>query len=81
MSDDKRLERIELKIDDTNDHLASIDVILQGQHITLKEHVRRSNLLEAKIVPLETHVYRVEGALKLITLLAAIAAVVELFRR
>lgn len=77
--DDKRLERIEKKVDDISEHLSSIDVTLGAQHISLKEHVRRTNLLEQKLHPVEVHVNRVEGALKLITLAAAIAAIVELF--
>lgn len=78
---EKRLERIEAKIDDSNDHLASIDVTLASQHASLREHIRRSNMLEAKMAPVERHVNRVEGALKLITLAAALAAVAEFIMR
>ena len=78
--DDKRLERIESKIDDAADHLASIDVTLGMQHISLKEHVRRSNLLEAKMAPIEKHVAMVNGALKLLGALAMIAGIIEAFR-
>lgn len=76
MDDDKRLERIEKKLDDSNEHLASIDLTLMEQHISLREHVRRTNLLEAKLIPIERHVSRVEGAIKLISILAMIAAIV-----
>lgn len=76
-SDEKRLERIEAKIDDTNDHLASIDVTLAQQHISLREHIRRTAILEDEIKPIKRHVDMVSGALKLIGLMAALAAVYE----
>ena len=41
MSDDK-LDRIELKIDQINEHIGSIDVTLGKQSVILEEHTRRS---------------------------------------
>jgi len=79
--DDPRLTRIETKLDDLSDHLSSIDSTLSAQHESLKEHIRRTALLEEDIKPIKVHVNRVEGALKLITLMAAIAAVIELVHR
>ncbi len=76
MSQDRRLERIEKKIDDQNEHLASIDRTLVEQHASLKHHIRRTDLLEKQIEPINKHVARVEGALKLIGLLATITAIV-----
>lgn len=81
MPDDKRLERMEVKLDDVSDHLSSIDVTLKGQHITLKDHIRRTALLEQDIKPIKRHVYMVQGALALITLLATIAGIVSLFKK
>ncbi len=74
----KRLERIELKLDDSNDHLAKIDVILEGQHITLREHIRRTALIEQQLVPINKHVSMVKGALALIGFLATLAAIAEI---
>lgn len=80
--DDKRLERIESKLDDSNEHLASIDVTLAEQHVSIKEHMRRTNLLEIELKPIKAHVNRVEGALKLLALIATVAAIIEfLWRR
>jgi len=75
--DDKRLDRIEKKLDDTNEHLSSIDVTLAAQHVSLKEHIKRSDMLEAKLAPVEKHVAMVSGALKLIGFMAAIIAIIE----
>jgi len=77
MSDDKRLERIEQKLDDSNDHLASIDVTLAAQHVSLREHIRRTAALEQEMKPIKKHIDMVSGALKLIGLLAAIGAIYE----
>lgn len=80
MSDDKRLERIETKIDDTNDHLASIDVTLRAQHIILDEHIKRTAALEDTVAPLKTKVDMAQGALALITLLGILAGIYEVFK-
>lgn len=81
MDDSKRLERIEKKLDDSNEHLASIDVTLMSQHVSLKDHMRRTQLLEQELRPIRTHVSRVEGALKLIALAAALATIIELMKK
>lgn len=77
MSDDKRLERIEKKVDDSNDHLASIDATLSAQHVSLKEHMRRTALLEADIRPIKRHVDMMSGALKLLGAVALIVGIIE----
>jgi hypothetical protein len=70
MDDQDRLGRIEDKIGDISGHLASVDITLAKQSVILDEHVKRSNLLEAKMVPLEKHSAMVSGALKLFGFLA-----------
>lgn len=78
--DNQRLERIEKKLDDTNDHLSSISITLTAQHISLKEHIRRTNLLESDMVPIKAHIQRVDGAVRLIKILSYIAGIVEVIR-
>lgn len=75
--DNKRLDRIETKIDDVSEHLSEINTTLGAQHVSIKEHIRRCNLLEEELKPIKAKVNMVEGALKLITLAAALAAIVE----
>jgi hypothetical protein len=79
MADDKRLERIEVKIDDISDHLGSIDVTLGAQHVSLKEHIRRTALIESELLPIKKHVNMIQGAIALITVLATIAGLVKIF--
>jgi len=81
MADDKRLERIEVKVDKITEHIGSIDVTLAAQHESLKQHIERTNKLEEIVVPIKKHVDMVKGALALITLLATIAAIIEMFKR
>ncbi len=78
--DDKRLERIERKLDDSNDHLASIDVTLAMQSSQLKEHIRRTALLEIELKPIRSHVAMVNAGAKIITLIATILAIYNFFK-
>lgn len=74
-------KRVEEKLDKVVEKISSIDVTLAKQSVILDEHVRRSNLLEAKMVPLEKHVSMVNGALKLIGVLALFATIAEVILR
>lgn len=75
--EDKRLDRIELKLDDISEHMSAIDITLGKQHVTLEDHIARTAILEKEFKPVRTQVLRAEGALKLITLAAAAVAIVE----
>lgn len=78
MSDDQdeKLDRIELKIDKVSDHIAEINVTLAKQEEQLSYHIKRTNLLEEKLDPVENHVAMISGAFKLITLLAALISII-----
>lgn len=69
------LTRIETKVDKIEEHLQSQVVTLARLTVSVEEHVRRTNLLEQTIKPIEKHVATVQGALKLIALLAAVLAI------
>jgi hypothetical protein len=64
------LERIERQ-------LIRIDKTLAAQHIVLKEHIRRTELLEGQLEPIKKHVAMVNGALKFIGLLGIISGILE----
>lgn len=53
MSDENRIIRIEDKIDKMSEKLNSIDSTLALQHESLKTHIKRTDLLEAAIKPLQ----------------------------
>ena len=76
MADDKRLERIEKKIDDTLEHMSNIDVTLAMQHVSLAEHIRRTELLENDIIPIKSHVAMVHGGLKVLGVIALVLGII-----
>ena len=79
--DDKRLERIEIKIDDIGDHLASIDTTLGAQHVSLRDHMRRTVILEKEILPLIRRKAMVDGVVAALTLLAGVAGIIEMVHK
>lgn len=72
MDDPNRLIRIEDKVDQVVDRLHAMDVTLASQAVTLEDHVRRSTMLERQMVPIKRHVNMMEGALKLLGILAVL---------
>lgn len=75
--DDKKLDRIEDKIDKITEHISSIDSTLASQHVSLKEHIRRTEILETEIKPIQKHVSMMQGAFKFIMYLSLIATIAE----
>lgn len=63
--DDFRLNRIELKLDDTNDHLSRMDKTLSEQHVSLAHHIERTDALQIIVERITRKVTLAEGALKL----------------
>jgi hypothetical protein len=61
---EKRLDKLEEKLDTMSEQLASIDKTLVANTIILEEHQRRSlanekavELLESQVLPISKHVY------------------------
>jgi len=70
-------KRTEDKIDKIVESIGEINVTLAKQEVSLSEHIKRTNLLEQKLEPVEKHVAMVNGALKFIGTLALIAGIIE----
>jgi hypothetical protein len=70
-------DRIERKIDKIADHIGNIDVTLAKQEVTLADHIRRTELLEEKMSPVEKHVNMVHGVLKAIAAIGTIVGIVH----
>lgn len=82
MADDKKLDRIENKLDAIALRVNNVDITLAAQHESLKDHIRRTEILEEEIKPIKAHVDGLKGiikALKIISILAIIAEAVRLF--
>lgn len=73
-SSNNKLNRIEDKIDKISDSIGSINITLAKQHQSLDEHMRRTELLEKIVEPIEKHVIMINGIIKLIVLLATAGA-------
>lgn len=75
--------RILDKLDEMDKRIDSIDITLAKQHISLEEHIKRTNLLETKLEPVEDHVKAVNAVLKfaggIAILLAAFESIKNLF--
>jgi hypothetical protein len=57
--------------------LSSIDVILTKQQASLDYHIRRTDILEEKIKPIEVHMTELKGIVKLLKLIGIFATIVE----
>ena len=71
----KQLTKISEKLETIDGRINTIDVTLAKQHVSLDEHIRRTEILESKLEPIDTHVKMVNGALKLIGGLALLASI------
>ncbi len=76
MSDQRILD----KLDEMDKRLDNIDVTLAKQHVSLEEHIKRTNLLEEKLDPVEKHVHGVNVILKLFGGIALLLAAFESFK-
>ena len=63
MDDSNRIYKILEKMDS---RLDNVDITLAKQQVSLDEHIRRTELLETKVEPIQKHVNMVDGALKFI---------------
>lgn len=79
--DDKRLSRIEVKLDDVADHIGEINVTLGAQRISLDNHIHRTELLEEALKPIRQHVYMMKGGLALLGILSTLAGIAMLFHK
>lgn len=73
----EKLEKLDNKLDKTNERLNDIDKTLVKQEASLSEHIRRTEINEEAIglvrdemKPVKKHIYMMEGALKLLGVLS-----------
>lgn len=83
-------KKLEEKLEKIDERLSSIGITLVKQEVNLREHMRRTQLNEQAIekitdnlVPINKHVSHVEGAFKVLGMIATaagvIAGVIKLF--
>lgn len=71
------LERIETKLDRVSDTLSGQAVTLARNTVSLEDHVRRTNLLEARVEPLTVAHQRWVGAGKAFAVVGAVIGVLS----
>ena len=73
--DNNKLDRIEEKLSLISDTTIRQQVTLENLTRSVEEHVRRSNLLEESIKPLQAHASRVDGVLKFLGLVSTLTMI------
>lgn len=75
--------RIEEKIDKISDKIEVINITLVKQESNLQEHMRRTEAAEASLIilreefkPIQRHVTRIEGVIKLIGIVSIAVSIV-----
>lgn len=59
-------KRVLEKLDKMDDRLNSVDKTLAEQHVSLKDHIRRTEILEEQVKPIEDNMTMAKGVLKFI---------------
>jgi tetrahydromethanopterin S-methyltransferase subunit G len=72
---DKKLDKIEEKLDIIAERLGGIDKTLERNTVSLEYHILRTDKLETQLEPVKAHVQYVNGALKFIGLLGLLAGI------
>lgn len=65
----------ENKLDKIAEDIHEIKITLAKQHVSLAEHIRRTELLEDKLEPLERRSHMITGVLAFIGLIATLAGI------
>ncbi len=75
---EQALVRIEKALEKLDGRLDSVDVTLVAQHTSLKDHIRRTELLEKSMDSVQKHVTGVQAVMRFIGGAGIIASFVEL---
>jgi archaellum component FlaC len=78
---EKRFDKLEEKMDIVSDKLDVVDKHLAVYNEQLKEHIRRTEILEANVEPVKRHVSMVNGVFRFLAYLAGLVGLIELFKR
>ena len=66
--------------DELVSEITDIKVIMAKNTASLEEHIKRTNILEEKIRPIEKHVIMIQGVIKFLLFLSGLAAIVKLIK-
>lgn len=71
-----QFDRIYDKLDKIEDKLGDIDVTMVKQEENLREHMRRTDILEGEVKPIKKHVDQVKAVFKFIAFLSGSGALI-----
>lgn len=74
MSTEKRFDKLEEKLDKISEDLADIKITQVEQAKDLKYHIKRTDQIENKLMPLVVVKHKLDGAFKVIGIICSIAA-------
>ena len=74
---DDRLERIENKLDKVVGDIGEIKETTAKQQVSLDYHIKRTDMLEEKLEPVEAHVHMISSVFKIIGGIAVVAGIVS----
>lgn len=74
---DENTEKLEKKLDKIADDVSDIKVTLGAQHEVLRDHIRRTEILEEAIKPLTAQSNGMKGIMKALVVLGIVAAIAE----
>lgn len=69
--------RVEDKLDKVADDISKINATLASQASDIRYHIKRTDLLEAKVLPIEKHMFMINGALKFVGAVAVFIGIIE----
>lgn len=73
---DSKLDKIESKVDVIVERIHAIDKTLERNTASLELHIKRTDLLEQKLKPVEDHVAAINGFMKFIGFIGIVAGIV-----
>jgi len=80
----KHEDKLEAKIDKISKEISKINITLAKQHVTLDEHIKRTELLEKRVKPIEDIITAIHTSSKLTSyvmgLIGFLASLAEIIR-
>lgn len=73
----EQTNKLDIQHQELDKRLDNIEKVMIAQEINLKEHMRRTDILEESIKPIQKHVTMVEGVFKFLGLLSLLIGIVS----
>ena len=71
------MDDVKKELKEIQKSINNIDITLARQNVSLEEHMRRTELLENKIDPLQAQINQALGAVKFLTIISVVVGVIS----